>query len=161
MLGLVLAVAASSGTSITLWQNVKLGMTFEQLRTAQPTARPIPQEEAGKFVKGCRFTSGDITVAGENYTVCYMTDGERVRSVHLDNESETASSLTFASLKAGLASKYGQPVLDECTPVGVSKVCKAVWKDRSVNISATYTFVMGANIIGVNYDADQSGGNSL
>jgi hypothetical protein len=146
---------AATPAPITLWQNVDFGMTLARLQVAQPATVAIPADRKGHYLNSCAYTSGTVDIVGETMDVCYRMKDGRVAAVLLHNAKE-ASQITFGLLKPALAAKYGSPVIDDCSPISVGRLCKAVWKKSGLTITATDATILGSDAITVTYEAGAS-----
>ena len=137
--------------SVTLWQNVKAGMTLDQLMAVQPETVPIPVERKGYFLGSCAYTSGVVTIVSEAMDVCYKIAEGKVAAVYLHN-TKNASQLTYNLIKPALAAKYGAAVFDKCSPMPMGVMCKAVWRSNGVTITASNTSVVGIISVTIAYE---------
>ena len=152
LLGIALTIHAATAAATPLWQNVKAGMTVEQLVVAQPGTVPIPPSLKDHYISTCTHTSGTITVLSELMDVCYRVVGDKVQSVILHNANLSASPVTFDLIKPTLAAKYGQPVTDCCASVPGGRLCKAVWSTRSITVSATGSVIVTLRSVTISYE---------
>lgn len=160
MIGIFMALVGANAP-VALWQNVTAGMSFNQLKAAQPSTIPIPADQKRHYMGTCSYRSDPVTIVSEPYDVCYEVGDNGVTAVILHGAKESASPVAFTLLKPALAARYGQPVLDDCSPIPAGRMCKAIWKKDGVVITATGTTIVGLNSVGVTYEADKAGADPL
>jgi hypothetical protein len=136
MLTLLLAVEVITGQPAILWQNVRAGMTFVELKMVRPAARLIPAAEKHNWLQGCEIADDKVTIEGVVLDVCYDTQDGKVSAVLLHSPFKDHGGAADR-LKPALAKTYGTPVLDICG--GFDRVmgyqtCNTVWKTGAISI---------------------------
>lgn len=78
------AVALSSeAPAQTLWQNTAVGMTADQIRAAQPSARLPAVRGTLRGGATCELEVGGYEVSGERFDVCFfLRDGSLSQAPH-------------------------------------------------------------------------------
>lgn len=156
MMGLWFAAAALAAAPITLWQNVTVGMTIDELRSAQPSAAEIPPEKRSTYLSECTYTGGKVMIATAEYDVCFaITDG-KVQEVILYTSHGNVDDdhISYIMIKATLARKYGKPILNECDAIKSGSICNSIWKARGITISAMNTSTAGISSVAVTYSTE-------
>lgn len=120
------SLAAAAATS-TLWENVKVGMSQEEVRKAQPQA--ISGEG-----HSCALTIPKKTVAGYAMTVCFGFP----RNGGLGNVVLSQKGLgAYPDIVKAMTSKYGSPQVPEKCGGGLVKKCQVGWTRGTVSIDVS------------------------
>lgn len=145
-LSLVLGAAASPASSQELWQNVRVGMSAEEVSRAQPDARPPAKPDTLKGGAVCALQLAAIAIDGHDYRACFFFLDQRLVQVMLSALGEP-SEPQFRSIVTLLRSKYGPELSLERTALGYG----ADWMTpNGVNVSVTFMNRYG-NLLNINY----------
>jgi hypothetical protein len=124
---IALATFASAGSTSVLWENVKVGMSQEDVQKAQPQAI----EGEGYW---CALTIPKKPVAGYTMKVCFGFP----KNGGLGNVVLTQKGLgAYPDIVKALTAKYGSPRASEKCSGGLVKKCQVGWIKGAVSIEVT------------------------
>lgn len=150
---LLLLFAAAPAQAQLLWENVKAGMTAEEVRRAQPRAQVY--DDADRLFNGarCLLRIGHYDFGGRSLTVCfYMLDG-RLHQVTLKLRPAVESD--FAALSALLRERYG-PARQTADPICLREIlesCRVEWTlPDGIELSILWgNLLAGDGYLNINY----------
>lgn len=137
-----------------LWQNVRVGMTLDQVRAAQPGATRPAEPETFDEGTACELQITGYAVQGDTYRVCFFLHENSLVQVMLT--ADRASRAQFDSTAVLLRGRYGaemNPGPDPCHMIGDSATCTLDWLLPSgVNVSLLYMDIGGSHgLMNINY----------
>jgi hypothetical protein len=145
---------ASPASAQLLWQNVRSGMSLEEVRAAQPTAAPPPRPARLNSGARCALQIPQYEVARQSFKVCFFMLHGRLVQVMLSAERPSES--LFHDMAGLLRARYGagrQGDAEPCRMVDPLRVCEMEWLlETGANASIIYMDVRGdVPILNINY----------
>ncbi|HYG29977.1 MAG TPA: hypothetical protein VD887_07165 [Allosphingosinicella sp.] len=151
-LGLCIAAEASAQV---LWQNVRYGMTPEEVQAAQPGARrPDRPPTLFRGAAVCELQIPGYEVDRLQFDVCFFIQNGRLIQVMMT--ATQPSEAAFRSMSELLQARYGAAMADAgepCRRVGSLRICERDWLlENGTNVGILYIDVMGrAPVLNINY----------
>ena len=142
-------------TAQVLWQNVSVGMSADQIRSAQPSVSAPTERSTLHNGAVCELELRGYQVQGDGFDVCFFLQDHRLIQVMMSSQRPSRSA--FDSFAVLLRARYGtevSPNVDPCRIVSADFTsCGIDWLLPSgVNVSLSFLAVRGTeDLLKINY----------
>lgn len=144
--------AATPAFSQTLWQNLNVGMSPQQIMAAKPEA--VRQDNPDHLASGaeCQLKIQHFELLADDYSVCFFILDGKLAQVTLHHNGKPSKS-DFDNVATALSAKYGRPYSEKPNALGY----EADWVlDSGVNISMVL-FDKYTPLLNINYQTRIAG----
>ncbi|PTW47638.1 hypothetical protein C8J25_103359 [Sphingomonas faeni] len=139
-------IAGATVPAPTLWQNTQVGMTYAEVKRAQPEAVEPAKPSTLNDGASCQLSLPKFEVNNDPYTVCFFFKNGALSQVMLTANGDPYES-QFRGIVTALRVKYGPEVDLHQSSLGY----EADWMTKQgVNVSVTYFNKLG-NLLNINY----------